>query len=49
MEDLVGHMRWLVDVWYPEAEKIRVVLDNFNTHTLASLSEAFAPQKRGAL
>ena len=31
----------LVDVHYPEAEKIRLVMDNLNTHTPASLYEAF--------
>jgi hypothetical protein len=33
----------LVDVHYPEAEKIVLVLDNLNTHTPAALYEAFAP------
>jgi transposase len=33
----------LVDVYYPEAEKIVLVLDNLNTHTPASLYEAFLP------
>jgi hypothetical protein len=42
MEDLAEHMRWLVDIRYPEMEKSRVVLDNLNTHTPTSLSEAFA-------
>jgi hypothetical protein len=36
-------MQWLVDIGYPEAEVIRGVLDNLNTHKLASLYEAFAP------
>jgi hypothetical protein len=36
-------MQWLVDIGYPEAEVIRVVLDNLNTHKLASLYEAFEP------
>src|SRR5437763_1655726 len=35
-------MKWLVDVAYPEAEVICVVLDNLNTHKAASLYEAFA-------
>jgi len=39
-----GHqMKWLVEERYPEAEKIRVVLDNLNTHKPASLYEAFPP------
>ncbi len=33
----------LVDVRYPEAEKIVLVMDNLNTHTAASLYEAFEP------
>jgi len=36
-------MQWLVDEGYPEATVIRVVLDNLNTHKIASLYEAFAP------
>jgi hypothetical protein len=34
---------------YPEAEAIRVVLDNLNTHTLGALYEAFSPEKAHAL
>jgi hypothetical protein len=33
----------LVDVHFPDAEKIVLVMDNLNTHTPASLYEAFAP------
>ena len=33
-------MRWLVDEAYPEVEVVRVVLDNLNTHRMASLYEA---------
>lgn len=33
----------LVDVRYPNAERIVLVLDNLNTHSPASLYEAFAP------
>jgi hypothetical protein len=32
-----------VDEHYPRAEKVRVVLDNLNTHTPASLYKAFEP------
>ena len=35
----------LVDVHYPEATCIRLVLDNLNTHTGASLYEAFPPHE----
>jgi DDE superfamily endonuclease len=33
----------LVDIHYPDAEQIVLVQDNLNTHTPASLYEAFAP------
>ncbi len=36
-------MRELVEVHFPEAEKIRVVLDNLSTHTPGALYEVFAP------
>ena len=35
----------LVDLHYPEAEKIVLVMDNLNTHTPAALYEAFAPSE----
>jgi hypothetical protein len=41
--DFAHQMKWLVDERYPEAEVIRVVLDNLNTHKIASLYEAFDP------
>ena len=41
--DFAALMRRLVDEWYPEAEVIRVVLDQLNTHSGASLYEAFPP------
>lgn len=42
-QDFAHCMRDLVDVHFPEAEVIRVVLDNLNTHTPASLYETFTP------
>jgi len=41
--DFALQMKWLVDEGYPEAEKIRVILDNLNTHGPGSLYEAFEP------
>jgi hypothetical protein len=41
--EFAHQMKWLVDERYPEAEVIRVVLDNLNTQKVASLYEAFAP------
>ncbi len=41
--DFAECMRDLVDVHYPNAERIRVVLDNLSTHTPAALYERFDP------
>ena len=43
--DFAEAMRRLADEHYPEAEKVRVVLDNLNTHTPASLYKAFEPEE----
>ena len=43
MKDFAQQMKWLVDEQYPEAEVIRIVMDNLNTHKPASLYEAFEP------
>jgi transposase len=44
-QDFAAQMRWLVDEQYPQAEKVRVVLDNLSTHRAASLYERFAPEE----
>jgi DDE superfamily endonuclease len=41
--DFAGWLKDLVDVHYPQAEAIRLVVDNLNTHTPAALYEAFVP------
>ena len=41
MQDFAHQMQWLVDVAYPGATVVRVVLDNLNTHRMASLYETF--------
>lgn len=41
--DWAHAMRQLVDVDFPEAERIVLVLDNLNTHTPGSLYAAFPP------
>ena len=38
-------MKELVDIHFPKAEVIRVVLDNLNTHTPAALYEVFEPEE----
>jgi len=41
--DFARFLRRLSDEWYPQAERIVLVCDNLNTHTPASLYEAFEP------
>ncbi len=43
MIDFAHCMRDLVDIHFPKAKKIVLVMDNLNTHKLASLYEAFPP------
>lgn len=45
MQDFAHNMKWLVDERHPEAERIRVILDNLNTHRPASLYETFPPHE----
>jgi len=42
-------MQWVADEIYPEAECIRMVLDNLNTHTVSALYETFDPQEANRL
>ena len=44
-QDCAAVLRELVDVHYPEVEKIVLVMDNLNTHTLGALYEAFPPEE----
>jgi hypothetical protein len=41
--DFAARMRHLCDVLYPDADVIRVVLDNLNTHAYGSLFATFPP------
>lgn len=41
--DFAHCMKDLVDVHFPDADRVRVVLDNLNTHSLAALYETFDP------
>jgi hypothetical protein len=43
MIDFAECMKDLVDIHFPDAEKIVLVMDNLNTHKLASLYAAFPP------
>jgi hypothetical protein len=44
--DWAHQIKELVDLRYPEAEQIVLVMDNLNTHSPASLYEAFDPSLR---
>ena len=41
--DWAEKIKYLVDVIAPDAEKITLVMDNLNTHTVSSLYKAFPP------
>ncbi len=43
--DFAHCMQELVEVHFPDAEVIRVVLDNLNTHTPGALYEVFPPEE----
>lgn len=44
-KDFAEVLRWLAEDVYPEAEKVVLVMDNLNTHKLASLYGAFPPEQ----
>ena len=44
-KDFAEVARWLAADVHPEAEKLVLVMDNLNTHKLASLYEAFPPEQ----
>lgn len=43
--DFAWCMKELVDIHFPEADQIELVLDNLNTHSPAALYEAFPPDE----
>lgn len=43
--DWAFFIKGMLDERYPDAVKVRLVMDNLNTHSIASLYEAFAPQE----
>ena len=44
-QDFAPQRKWLVDERYPDAEVIRVVLDQLTTHRPASLYDTFPPEE----
>ena len=45
MKEFANCMKWLVDEVYPQADGVRVVLDNLGTHKPAALYATFPPQE----
>lgn len=43
--DWAEEIKYLVDVMYPDKEKIILVMDNLNTHRASSLYKAFPPEE----
>lgn len=43
--DWAHQIRELLDIHYPNAKKVLLVMDNLNTHTISSLYEAFPPDE----
>lgn len=43
-KDWAIRIRELLEVYYPQAKKIRLVMDNLNTHSISSLYETFSPE-----
>jgi len=41
--DFAPRMKELVEVHFPDAERVRLVVDNLNIHTPAAFYEAFSP------
>ncbi len=44
-KDWAQQIKEMLDERYPEAAKVRLVMDNLNTHSIASLYEAFEPKE----
>lgn len=44
-KDWAMQIKGMLDERYPDATKVRLVMDNLNTHSIASLYETFEPQE----
>ena len=42
-QDWAHQIQELLDIHYPNVSKVRLVMDNLNTHTISSLYETFTP------
>jgi len=47
--DFAEFVAWLVEAGHEAAEKVVLVMDNLNTHKVASLYEAFPPERARAI
>jgi hypothetical protein len=43
--DWAYEIKELLEVYYPEAKRVRLVVDNLNIHKIGSLYDAFSPEK----
>lgn len=43
--DWAEEVEWLLEMEYPDAKKVLLVMDNLNTHSISSLYEKFPPEK----
>ena len=43
--DWAHKTKWLLDERYPDVEKVIMVMDNLNTHTISSLYATFPPEE----
>lgn len=44
-KDWANFIKGMLDERYPKAEKVRLVMDNLNTHSVTSLYETFEPEE----
>lgn len=49
MKDWARQIKSMLDERYPEAIKVRLVMDNLNTHAISSLYEAYEPAEARGL
>jgi hypothetical protein len=48
-EDWAMEVRSLLTEYYPEADRVILVCDNYNTHTIGALFKTFEPEEASAL
>jgi hypothetical protein len=48
-QDWAGFIKGMLEERYPHATKVRLVMDNLNTHSTASLYETFPPEEANRL